>query len=282
MAEIRPGERDAIAPFLERHNALRAARLGRLEDTLAHPSFMAVQDDRVVGVATYVPDGESCELLTLHADPPRHGVGTALIEAVAAGTRCARLWLITTNDNVDALRFYQRRGFVLSRLRAGAVDRARATLKPAIPETGAHGIPLRDELELELRLGDSLMASPVTDAATLLALELALARRDEAAIPGGYEAILATDFAEIGASGRLWTRAETLEALHAEPPNDAITIESFELAGLVPDVVLATYDAVGMDPDGVVIRRRRSSTWIRRDDRWQLRFHQGTPVPDDG
>jgi GNAT superfamily N-acetyltransferase len=62
-----------------------------------------------------------------------------------------RLRLTTTNDNLDALRFYQRRGFRLVALRPGAVDAARA-LKPEIPVTGAHGIPLRDELDLERAL----------------------------------------------------------------------------------------------------------------------------------
>ena len=62
---------------------------------------------------------------------------------------CTRLWVITTNDNVDALRFYQRRGFCLVRVHGGAVDRSRASLKPEIPPVGAYGIPLRDEIELE-------------------------------------------------------------------------------------------------------------------------------------
>jgi Acetyltransferase (GNAT) family len=75
-----------------------------------------------------------------------------LIEAAAQLARrqgCTRLWVITTNDNVDALRFYQRRGFCLVRVHRGAVDRSRATLKPEIPAAGAYGIPLRDEIELE-------------------------------------------------------------------------------------------------------------------------------------
>jgi hypothetical protein len=59
---------------------------------------------------------------------------------------------VTTNDNLDALRFYQRRGFRLTALRAGAVDRTRASLKPRIGTLGEHGIPLRNELELELVL----------------------------------------------------------------------------------------------------------------------------------
>lgn len=80
------------------------------------------------------------------------GAGTALIEEVeriALNAGCRRLWLITTNDNIEGLRFYQRRGFRLVELHAGAVDRSRESLKPEIPAIGEHGIPIRDELELE-------------------------------------------------------------------------------------------------------------------------------------
>jgi hypothetical protein len=59
---------------------------------------------------------------------------------------------VTTNDNLGALAFYQRLGFRLSALRPGAVDEARATLKPEIPATGEEGLPLRDELELSFPL----------------------------------------------------------------------------------------------------------------------------------
>jgi ribosomal protein S18 acetylase RimI-like enzyme len=149
VAAIRQGDRDEVAPFLERHDALRVARPGRLESPLEHPAMVAEEGGRVVGVATYVVDGAACELLTLHVEPRRRGVGTALVEAVAAASGCSRLWLITTNDNVDALRFYQRRGFRLVALHPGAVDEARARLKPEIPVVGDHGIPLRDELELQ-------------------------------------------------------------------------------------------------------------------------------------
>jgi len=97
----------------------------------------------------------------LHADVRGRGVGTALIaeaKRVATQAGCRRLWLITTNDNVDALRFYQRRGFRLATLHRGAVDDSRARLKPEIPEIGDHRIPLRDELELEHELVPELPA----------------------------------------------------------------------------------------------------------------------------
>jgi GNAT superfamily N-acetyltransferase len=152
--EVRPGEpedRDAVEAFLTARNAARIARRGELVDALAHPSLLAEDRGTLAGVLTYVIDGAACEVLTLHAERRFAGAGTALVDAVRSVARdagCTRVWLITTNDNLDALRFYQRRGFRLAALYAGAVDESRR-LKPAIPRTGDHGIPLRDELELE-------------------------------------------------------------------------------------------------------------------------------------
>jgi ribosomal protein S18 acetylase RimI-like enzyme len=152
-----PSDRPAVEDFLARWNSLRVARLGRIERPLDHPAMIAADDDdgRLVGVLTYVVDEPQCEVLTLHIDDRRRGVGSALLaEAtrVAAAASCTRLWVITTNDNLDALRFYQRRGFRLAVLHKGAVDHSRARLKPEIPLLGDHEIPLRDELELECEL----------------------------------------------------------------------------------------------------------------------------------
>jgi GNAT superfamily N-acetyltransferase len=151
------GDRDSVERFLgERHSA-RVARLGQLVDPLDHPALVAeAEDGRLAGVLTYVIDGDACEILTLHAATRHGGVGSALVKAAeqaAAERGCRRLWVLTTNDNVDALRFYQRRGFRLADLHAGAVDESRATLKPEIPETGEYGIPLRDELVLDKEIG---------------------------------------------------------------------------------------------------------------------------------
>ena len=146
-------DRPAVEAFLARWNSSRVARRGALERPIEYPSLLAEEDGRLLGVLTYVVDGDACEVLTLHADVRRRGVGSALIAAVrglAAEAGCMRLWLITTNDNVDALRFYQRRGFCLAALHRGSVDDSRARLKAEIPAVGDHGIPLRDELELEL------------------------------------------------------------------------------------------------------------------------------------
>ena len=129
---------------------------GRAVDAGALPALACVDaPDRVVGVATYdVRDGQ-CELVTIDALDRGRGVGSALLTAVAEQARlagCRRLWLVTTNDNLRALRFYQRRGLRLAALHVGAVDAARRR-KPGIALVGHDGIPLHDELELELRLG---------------------------------------------------------------------------------------------------------------------------------
>jgi ribosomal protein S18 acetylase RimI-like enzyme len=158
---VRPAtasDAEAVAAFLDRHGSTVVARHGELVDATGHPALLVEDQERLVGVLTYVVSGTACEVLTLHADPPRAGVGTDLVEAAAraaAARGCDRLWLVTTNDNVDALRFYQRRGFRLVAMHPGAVDRSRSELKPQIPEVADNGIPIRDELDLERHLEPS-------------------------------------------------------------------------------------------------------------------------------
>jgi len=124
---------------------------GAVYDARALPGLIAGD---LAGLATWAEHGTAAELVTLDAVVPRQGAGTALVEALCsrlAAAGCTKLRVVTTNDNVDALRFYQRRGFRLVALRPGAVDEARRR-KPQIPDVGLHGIPLHDELELERAL----------------------------------------------------------------------------------------------------------------------------------
>jgi ribosomal protein S18 acetylase RimI-like enzyme len=118
------------------------------------PGFVAIRSQEIVGLLTYHLEGTQCEVVTIDSLRSGLGVGTALIEAVkqtAQQAGCERLWLITPNDNLNALRFYQKRGFALVAVHRNALERSRQ-LKPQIPLIGEHGIPLRDEIELELRL----------------------------------------------------------------------------------------------------------------------------------
>jgi ribonuclease HI len=104
----------------------------------------------------------------------------------------------------------------------------------------------------------------------LLRLELALARRDRDALPGGYAAVLDDGFRETGASGRSWSRDDTLAMLEAAPPS-TVEIATFEIERLADGVVLATFETGGSRP------ARRASIWVRVGERWRIRFHQGTP-----
>lgn len=124
---------------------------GELVDASGADGFVALDGGSRVGVLLHRPVATGREIVLLDALRQGEGIGTALLEACAAAAReggAARLSLVTTNDNVDALRFYQLRGFRLAALRPGAVDVARRDLKPTIPGTGQHGIPIRDEIEL--------------------------------------------------------------------------------------------------------------------------------------
>jgi DNA-3-methyladenine glycosylase I len=118
------------------------------------PGFVAKSGDEIIGLLAYHLEGEACEIVTLDAWRASQGVGTALIEAVrqAAGReKCRRLWLVTTNDNLPALRFYQKRGFLIAAVHVNAIERNHR-LKPEITLTGMDGIPIRDEIELEMVL----------------------------------------------------------------------------------------------------------------------------------
>jgi N-acetylglutamate synthase-like GNAT family acetyltransferase len=117
------------------------------------PAFIAEGlDGAKLGLITYEIIGDQCEVVTLDAFTQFAGVGTALMNRVIDTARaqgCRRVWLITTNDNLDAIRFYQKRGFTIASVHVGAIAHSR-TMKPSIPLIGHYGIPIRDEVEFEM------------------------------------------------------------------------------------------------------------------------------------
>lgn len=140
--------------LIDRWGSAEVVSRGYLHHADRLPGFVAFHQDRRVGLATYRVTGKACELVTLDSLEPHIGVGTALVRAVAQAAKnagCLRVWLITTNDNLRALRFYQKRGFALVAVHANALETARK-IKPEIPIKGLDGIPLRDEIELQTLL----------------------------------------------------------------------------------------------------------------------------------
>jgi ribosomal protein S18 acetylase RimI-like enzyme len=135
----------------ERWGSATIVARGRTHDAASLPGFVALVDGKPAGLVTCFDEGEECEVVSLDSLDEGRGVGSALIQAASRFARergCRRLVLVTTNDNLHALRFYQRRGFRLVALHPGEIDRLRE-IKPQISELGHDGIPIRDEIELE-------------------------------------------------------------------------------------------------------------------------------------
>ncbi len=127
---------------------------GQIYDATMLPGLVALEDGVPLGLLLYHLEHDECEIVSLDSLRQGQGIGTALINAVcqvAKQAGCKRLWLITTNDNLHALGFYQKRGFRLVAVYPNALELSRA-FKPEIPEIGMGGIALRDEIELEMPL----------------------------------------------------------------------------------------------------------------------------------
>lgn len=154
LRKIVPADRDVVANLLRREwgdTRVVSLSLGGLVDAGALPGLLAERDGQVVGMLMYRVAGGVADIVTINAFESG-GVGAALIRALVEEVRTAdvrRVRVSTTNDNTRALRFYQRAGFHLTALHTDAVTASRRT-KPQIPEYGQDGIPIRDELELEL------------------------------------------------------------------------------------------------------------------------------------
>ena len=133
----------------------RVVSRGQVHDDAALlDGFVVENDGRPVGCALWHEIDGDAELVVIVTTYRGAGAGTALLDAVveyARSHKWKRLWLITTNDNTDALRLYQRAGWDWVAWHRDGVTEARY-LKPELPELGAHGIPIRHEIELEYPL----------------------------------------------------------------------------------------------------------------------------------
>jgi len=117
--------------------------------------FAFVNDrQEMIGLVTYIIRKQDCEIISLDSLQEGKGIGSALVQAVeqiAFDNGCTSITLITTNDNLHALKFYQKRGYYFIENLPNAVEKARA-YKPSIPFIGNDGIAIRDELRLQKQL----------------------------------------------------------------------------------------------------------------------------------
>ena len=142
--------------YIRRWGSGRVVTRGKLYTVAALDGFTAWNAGARVGLITFQHLLEELEIITLDSLFPGQGTGTVLINTAldhAYKSGCRRIWLITTNDNTPALRFYQKRSFHISKLYKDAIQLSRQ-LKPEIPLIGLDGIPIRDEIELEIILNE--------------------------------------------------------------------------------------------------------------------------------
>ena len=143
-----------VATMTQEWGSTAVARLGELVDTMDLPGYVAELAGQRVGLALTARRDDEYEVVSISVSTPGHGVGRRLLQRCiddASALGCRRVWLITTNDNIGALAFYQRVGMDIRRLHRHGVTRSRA-LKPSIPERDAHGVRIDHEIELELFL----------------------------------------------------------------------------------------------------------------------------------
>ncbi|MCP4685430.1 MAG: GNAT family N-acetyltransferase [bacterium] len=152
---IEPNDRDWVLEVIRGWGADFIVSRGRKIYAADLPGFIARSvEGAPVGLVTYEIVGDQCEIVTLDAFEKFQGIGTDLtahVKKAALAAGCRRLWLITTNDNLDAIRHYQRRGFTIAAVHVNALAHSRE-LKPSISEIGSYNIPLRDEIEFEMPL----------------------------------------------------------------------------------------------------------------------------------
>jgi ribosomal protein S18 acetylase RimI-like enzyme len=155
IRELQPDDQPWIHDFLLTYNhSLRLVSRGTLHYVPQLPGLIATYSETPSALLTYHVADLEFEVVTLHAAVQRQGLGARLLAVGRDRARalgCQRLWLITTNDNEPAIRFYERQGMTLVAIHHNALDESRK-LKPEIPHIGLGGKPLRDEIEFEFRL----------------------------------------------------------------------------------------------------------------------------------
>lgn len=155
ITEISKEDSTLIESFIaESWGSPMSVSRGRIFNTTSLPGFVYKRDNKIISLLTYNIDQDDCEIVTLNSQINNQGLATQMINKViekAKKCNCKRIWLITTNDNTHALRFYQKRGFEWVGFYKNSMDDSRK-LKPEIPELGDDNIPIKHEIEFELRL----------------------------------------------------------------------------------------------------------------------------------
>lgn len=155
MINISSENRHLINDFISTHwYSTDIVVRGELVDMTSIAGFAMIEKENIIGLITYRIIDRECEIMSIDSLKEKQGIGSLLIQKikeVAINQKCTKLKLITTNDNIDAIYFYQRRGFDMVTFYYDSIKASRI-LKPSIPELGYHNIPLKHEIEFAMNL----------------------------------------------------------------------------------------------------------------------------------
>lgn len=153
--QITESDKTLVAEFIsERWGSSFSVSRGNLYDVSSLSGFIYKKKTKIIGLVTYHIKNGECEIVTLDSLIQNEGLGTSLLSKVidhARKKKCNRIWLITTNDNSHAIRFYQKRGFEWIGFYKNAIDESRK-IKPEIAKIGNDNIPIKHEIEFEYKL----------------------------------------------------------------------------------------------------------------------------------
>lgn len=148
-------DRESISEYIKTQwGSTNMILRGIIVDLTKADGFIMTENDNIIGLITYITINDVCEITSFNSELPNKGIGTKLLDAVinkAKSLNCIKLQLITSNDNINAIKFYQKRGFDLIKINHGAIDEARK-IKPEIPLIGQNGIPIHHEIEFTMKL----------------------------------------------------------------------------------------------------------------------------------
>ena len=148
--------RKEVLAYIEKEWGIPIVTRGKVIDLSNLPGFVAVAENTAAGAIVYQIHNNECEIVVLYSLTENKGVGTELINAVIEAAReqnCSRVWLVTTNDNTPAMRFYQKRGFTMKAVHVNAfkiTQQIKGMGSGVI--LGIDDIPILHEVEFEMVL----------------------------------------------------------------------------------------------------------------------------------
>ena len=152
LREIKSTDQEWIKKIsLDLWNSVEVVSQHKIYYTDKLSGILAIYQDTRAGLLLYSIDQPTLNIISLNTLYENIGIGSKLIERIekiGIKKRLKKVRITTTNDNIDALRFYQAKGFQIINVNVDIMKKYRK-LKPGLPKLGFYNIEIRDEFVLE-------------------------------------------------------------------------------------------------------------------------------------